>query len=152
MKMNLATLAALSFLALITGCQHSVNTVENTDKSMSPQFIKSDKVITDQILNSRLQLIRIDSLDDPTTQLLKVQVTMKSKLATFLTGWFHGNDPYVINYRFSWLDENGMEIKTGSAVWLEKHILPGDIFRLQSVAPNKHCKDFELKLKQHEKQ
>ena len=49
----------VSFCALMlvgTGCQNTVNTVENTDKTMTPNTITDTRFVTDGFLKDRLAL------------------------------------------------------------------------------------------------
>ncbi len=149
--MKKALLAGLtaSLAFAFSGCQDSVNILENKDKHMAPQYIQSEKVLTDRILDARLKLLRVDTQNLADSNLMKIQVTMKSMTGNPWTWWYHGDDPYKIDYHFTWLDKNGMEVRTATAAWKEMDILPGDTFRIQGIAPSPNCKDFELKLKQH---
>ncbi len=48
----------MSFLLILagTGCQNTVNTVENTDKAMTPNTITDTRFVTDGFLKDRLAL------------------------------------------------------------------------------------------------
>ena len=55
MKINTIFFALLGAV-LITGCQNTVNTVENADKAMTPNTIQDMRFITDGFLKDRLAL------------------------------------------------------------------------------------------------
>jgi uncharacterized protein YcfL len=84
---------------------------------------------------------------------MMVQVTLRSDRVGFFSEMWSGitgENPYKIAYRFNWLDEAGMEVKTASSTWTELDLIPGETRRIQSVAPNARCKDFMLGLKEYD--
>ncbi len=140
-----AILATISFIvALSFGCAaDSVNTVENTNKSMTPTIVPDKRVVTDSSLSKSLHISDVQS---QTTKdgLLKVQVRMKS----YKIGWFSDNSPYSIIYRFTWFDKDGIELSIPEEDrWKDKSVLPGDELWINSTAPKKECKDFILRIK-----
>jgi uncharacterized protein YcfL len=66
-----------------------------------------------------------------------------------ISTWFMGDNPYQIEYRFTWLDKNGMEVKTAAGTWIPVSIVPGDTVRFNAVAPNPSCKDFLLSIREN---
>jgi len=66
--------------------------------------------------------------------------------------WFMGDNPYRITYRFTWLDKNGMEVKTATNTWLPKQVIPGDTVRLSAISPNARCKDFILAIREDQRE
>jgi hypothetical protein len=143
----IAGVVSMFIILTLSGCMDTVNTAENTDKSMRPNFIRTTRVVTDGYLERRLKVLRADTvtLDDG---LLKTQVTLKSTRVGFWDWLWHGDAPYKVSYRWVWLDKDGMVVDTAASTWVEKDILPGDTVWLSSVAPNERCKDFYLKLKE----
>jgi len=141
--------AFILLATVLCGCMDSVNTAENTQKSMTPDFVPTKRIVTDGYLDNRLKPMSTDKVVLP-DGLLKIQVTLKST-RTGLWDWLvKGNRPYRIAYRFEWFDKDGMLVNTASSVWLEKEVLPGDTLYVSSVAPNERCKDFILRLKELE--
>lgn len=139
--------SAVMLSGILCGCMDPVNTAENTEKSMTPEFVRTKRVVIDGYLEGRLEYMTTNKVDLP-DGLLKIQVTLKST-RTGLWDWLvKGNHPYKIVYRFEWFDKDGMFVNTASSVWLEKEIIPGDTVYISSVAPNQRCKDFMLKLKE----
>ncbi len=140
---------ALFFLLvpLYQGCQNTVNTVENQDKTMKPEFMVNKRVVTDGILDNRLEIVSVDQQTLP-AGLLKVQVTVRSKRVGFWSWLFKGDEPYKIGYRFTWLNKSGMEVDTATNTWIEKDIVPGDTAFMSGLAPSENCRDFLLKLRQ----
>jgi hypothetical protein len=146
-----ATIVACGIIltGVLTGCMDTVNTTENTEKSMQRNFVKNKRVVTDGYLDRRLEVLRVDSETLP-NGLLRVQVTLKSTRTGFWDWLIKGDSPYKISYRFTWLNNAGMAINTASSVWTEKDVLPGDTVWISSVGPNSQCKDFVLKLRELE--
>jgi uncharacterized protein YcfL len=148
-----------SFYAILTaaiiacaGCQNTVNTVENEQKEMNVNYIRSKNVSTDGYLRDRLVIASMNkaTLD---SGLMQAQVTIRSNRVGFFTEiWssITGEDPYKISYRFNWLDSNGMEVQTASSVWKELDLIPGETRRIQSMGPNPRCKDFMLSIKEYD--
>lgn len=136
----------------LLACQATVNTVENTEKSIQRQSVDTSRISTDSFLRRRLVIDRIDKVELP-DGLLKIQVTATNTRTSFwdqASSWFMKDNPYQIAYRFSWLDEHGMEVKTGTQTWIPMTIIPGDTIRIMAVSPNARCKDFTLSLKENQ--
>ncbi len=125
--------AALSMVILLPACNSPVNTVENTDKAMEKDFVKNKRVITDETLSDRLQIVSVDKQEVP-GGLMKVQVTFRNARKS----------DYKFAYRFQWFNESGMEITTAATIWIEKFVYGGEEFFLSATAPNERCKDFKL--------
>lgn len=138
--------------AMLTGCfQDTVNTVENSEKNMQAQSVDIQKVSTDSFLKGRLKIVRVDKVTLP-DGLLKVQVSALNVRTGFFSeiwSWFTNDNPYSITYRFTWLDQNGMEVNTAASTWIPLTVVPGDTIRLSAVSPNSRCKDFVLSLREN---
>lgn len=141
------TLLGVSLALIISSCQNSVNSVENSEKQAQPNFVKNKRVVTDGVLDDRISILRVDS-KEMDSGLLAVQVKLRSQRVGFWSWLIKGDAPYKIAYRFHWQDESGMDITTAASTWIEKDILPGDTVTLTTIAPNVRCKDFLLKLRQ----
>jgi len=149
MKKSIFTIVA-AIIVVCTGCQNTVNTVENQQKEMRVDYIRSKSVSTDGHLRDRLI---IDSMNKAVLDsgMTMVQVSIRSNRVGFFTEmWSDITDesPYKISYRFNWLDHNGMEVQTASSVWQELDLIPGETKRIQSVGPSPRCKDFVLSIKE----
>ena len=145
-------LIILTSCLLLLACQATVNTVENTEKSMQRESIDTSKVSTDNFLKRRLMIDRVDKVELP-DGLLKIQVTATNIRTSFwdqASSWFMKDNPYQIAYRFSWFDENGMDVNTGAQTWIPMTVIPGDTIRIMAVSPNPRCKDFTLSLKENQ--
>ena len=144
MKHIVYGLAAAVALTLLPGCINSVNTTENTDKTMTPTHVGDTRFITDGFLRDRLAL-RDVRLSPAPGGLQQVQVEATSLRVGF---WDQvaGPEKYHIRYKFTWYDVNGMAVETVLSDWQDMWILPGETVQFQSVAPTPACKDFRLNL------
>ena len=135
---------------LCAGCQDTVNTVENADKTMTPDTIRDARFITDGFLRDRLALKSLTVSETPDgfkrAQLAVVNVRTGA-LAQAWSG-MTGENPYPIRYKFTWFTQDGMAVDTLLSDWQRVTIIPGETLYLQSVAPNRDCKDFQISLKE----
>jgi len=147
-KLILISLCSL----LLISCQATVNTLDNTEKTMQATSIDTSKVSTDGFLKDRLDIIRVDKKqrDDG---LLSIQVTAQNIRTSFwsqASSWFMGDNPYQIAYRFTWFDADGMEVETATSTWVPLIVIPGDTVRLKAISPSAQCKDFSLAIRENE--
>lgn len=150
MKKSVYAMLTAAVVVICTGCQNTVNTVENAQKEMQVNHIKSKRISTDGYLQSRLFIASINKVTLP-SGLTQAQVTLRSNRVGILSEFWSnitGENPYKISYRFNWLDLNGMEVQTSSSVWQELDLIPGETRRIQSVGPNPRCKDFVVSIKE----
>jgi uncharacterized protein YcfL len=148
-KMMLTGVAVVGLL--FVGCQDTVNTVGNRESSMQREKVDTSRVSTDSFINRRLKIERVDKKIKP-DGLMLVQVTAKNVRTGFFSeigSWFMGDNPYKITYRFSWLDKDGMEVRTAASTWIPMTVIPGDTIRIQAMSPNSRCRDFILSLREN---
>lgn len=139
-----------ALLALAMGCQDTVNTVENADKTMTPNTIADTRFVTDGFLRDRLALKRLDVATTP-DGFMRVQLeAVNVRTGGWAQMWsgFTGENPYRIRYKFSWFTQDGMAVTTVLSDWQDATVIPGETVYLQSVAPTKECKDFKISLKE----
>ncbi len=148
----LKRLIIINTYALLLACQATVNTIENTETTMQRQEVDTSKIATDDFLKRRLAIDRVDKVEMP-DGLLKVQVTATNTRTSFwdqASSWFMKDNPYQIAYRFGCLDENGMDVNTGSQTWIPMSVIPGDTIRIMAISPNARCKDFTLSIRENQ--
>jgi len=136
---------------MLVACQSTVNTVGNKEKSMQREAVDVSRVSTDGFLQGRLEILRVDKKQQD-DGLLRVQVTARNIRTGFwaqASSWFMGDNPYQVAYRFTWLDQDGMEVETAASTWIPKIIIPGDTVRFKAISPNPRCKDFSLAIKEN---
>ena len=143
----------VSFCALMlvgTGCQNTVNTVENTDKTMTPNTITDTRFVTDGFLKDRLALKSVN-VSQTQDGFMRVQLeAVNVRTGAFAQAWsgLKGDNPYKIRYKFTWFTQDGMAVDTVMADWQDTTVFPGETVHLQSVAPTKECRDFKISLKE----
>lgn len=152
MKTWRISLLAGGLLLTGVGCQDTVNRVENEERSMEQNVIRDRRVITDGFLEDRLQLTGVNTTE---TQegFLRVQLTLvNARVGFFSELWssMTGENPYRIQYRFTWFDQNAMAMNSILSTWQELTVIPGEEVHIQSVAPSRECKDFTVNLKEAE--
>ena len=148
MKTKLLLLAVTIILTvIISGCQNSVNTMQNVPPEMQLTAVQNKKIITDSILAGRVKVVRLNSEVLP-TGFMKVQAALRSERVGFFSWLIWGNEPYKIAYRFTWFNHAGMKVDTAASTWIPMEIMPGDVDYISGVAPTEQCNDFIIKLKQ----
>ena len=138
-------------IVMLAACQNSVNTVENADKTMTPNTISDSRFVTDGFLKRRLALQSLttgrtaDGFMRAQLEVVNVRTGVLSEAWSDITG----ENPYKIRYRFTWFTEDGMAVNnTVLADWQDATIIPGETLYLQSVAPSKNCSDFKISLRE----
>ncbi len=144
-------MAACAILLLAgAGCQNTVNTVENADKTMTPNTIQDARFVTDGFLRDRLALTRLTTAQTG-DGFLRVQVeAINIRTGVMAQAWsgLTGSNPYRIRYKITWFSGDGMAMESILSDWQDATIIPGETFYLQSVAPSRDCKDFKISLKE----
>ncbi|MBP5638350.1 MAG: YcfL family protein [Victivallales bacterium] len=145
--LNIGILVALFFAA---GCQNTVNTVENDAKSAQPNYIQDRRFVTDGFLYRRLRLLSVNVGQAPegNTTVEVSAVNMRVTGAAQIWSWWTREDPYPVDYKFSWVDEQGMTVETPLSIWKRVLVYPGETVHFKAVAPDLRCKDFVLNLKE----
>lgn len=137
-------------LLVLAGCQNTVNTIENADKTMTPNTITDTRFVTDGFLKDRLALKKIDVSSTP-DGFMRVQLeAVNLRIGAFAQTWsgLKGDNPYKIRYKFTWFTQDGMVVSTLFSDWQDATVIPGETVYLQSVAPSKDCRDFKISLKE----
>ena len=136
---------------MLAACQNTVNTVENADKTMTPNTIADARFVTDGFLEDRLglQSVTMGKTADGFKRVQLEVINLRTGVLSQAWSGITGENPYKIRYRFTWFDEDGMAVNnTVLADWRDATIIPGETLFLQSVAPNKNCSDFKISLKE----
>ena len=142
-------LAAVVVLAGF-GCQSTVNTVENAEVPVPANVVKDKRVITDKFLRDRLE-VRLVQETRTDAGNLRVQVTaVNARTGFFSQLWsgLTGEDPYRIDYKFVWLDEQGIAVETMLTGWRTVTVYPGEPVYFTGTSPAGNCSNFILNLKE----
>lgn len=136
---------------MLAACQNTVNTVENADKTMTPNTIADARFVTDGFLKDRLglQSVTMGKTADGFKRVQLEVINLRTGVLSQAWSGITGENPYKIRYRFTWFDEDGMAVNnTVLADWRDATIIPGETLFLQSVAPTRQCSDFKISLKE----
>lgn len=142
--------AAFAAAVLLTGCQDTVNTIENADKTMTPNTVKDARFVTDSFLRDRLALKSVTT-SRTADGFLRAQLEIVNiRTGVFSQAWsgMTGENPYKIRYKFNWFNQGGMAETTVLSDWQDATVIPGETLYLQSVAPSRDCNDFKISLKE----
>ncbi len=150
MKKMLCLLALLVVGMMLTGCQNTVNTVENADKSANPNYIEDSRFVTDGFLKRRLRLNSV-KMAPADNGCMRVEIAATNVRTGFFAQMWSGitaENPYAIDYKFVWQDKDGFAVESAISVWKTIRVKPGETIFLKSVAPSPQCKDFILNLRE----
>jgi uncharacterized protein YcfL len=117
-------------LLLIGGCSKTVNNVDVSGNGSGYNWIKTDPMLSNIATVTRVNKTFVNGF-------LQVQIELESH-------WW-GDD--VIQYQFTWLDENGMVLDTPMTGWQRKSILGYQKTVISGVAPEQRCKDVRVEMK-----
>lgn len=142
--------AAVALLVCAVGCQDTVNTVENADKTMTPNTITDARFITDGFLKDRLALKSLVVSKTP-EGFMRVQLeAVNVRTGVLAQAWsgMTNENPYKIRYKFTWFTQDGMAVDSILSDWRTATVIPGETVYLQGVAPDSNCRDFQISLKE----
>ena len=145
-----ACMAAAAGVFFFCGCQNTVNTVGNEPQDPQVSNVRDQRIITDKFLRDRLAIQSVKmapaASGNMTAEITATNVRTNALSQTW--SWMTGENPYSVDYKFVWKDENGMAVETNLSTWRTIRINPGETVFLKSVAPNSRCRDFVLNLKE----
>jgi uncharacterized protein YcfL len=134
MKTGIFLPLAGALLLVVSGCQTSVNSVENAQKTGQRQMIADQRVITDSGLANKVSLVGVNQTMTP-GGLLKVQVELQNRTGSLQR----------FSYHFEWFDASGMQLSALTAAEIPDQIQGGEDKFISSVAPTFACRDFRVK-------
>ena len=129
---NMIILAAAALL--LSGCD-TVNTVEKAYPQASPQMVRDKRIVTDSSLEDYAHPVSVNE-GRVNGNLLKIQVELANNTSSYRS----------FNYKFEWLDENGMAVESPASPWSVLTLEGGERKFVSGVAPNPRVVDFRLKL------
>lgn len=127
-------LIILALCGVCCACS-TVNTVERANPQNAPQMVNDKRVITDDALDEYAYIAGVNE-SIVSGNLLKIQVKLVSRSTAYRT----------VNYKFTWLDETGMEVAGVTAPWGVITLEGGETKYISAVATNPKVRDFSLKL------
>lgn len=122
---------------LLAGCATNVNTVERAQPQATPSYVADKRVVTD---NTLAGMVRVVSINQATVSgnLLKVQATIENLKNSLRT----------LNYKFEWIDRDGMAINSPNETWKTIQLQGRETTTISTVAINPRAVDFVLKLRE----
>ena len=132
--MNIFTTYILVCLTiLVCSCSSTVNTYEPAEEFAKPQYIADKRIITDSSLKDCAKVVAINQAY--VDGLLKIQVRLANV----------SSEVCSVNYQFSWVDANGMQVGTSTSKWETVVLEGGEHKFISAVAPSVAAVDFTLK-------
>ena len=137
-------------LLFYCGCQNTVNTVENEPEGPPVSNVRDVRVVTDNFLRDRLAIRSVKMAPAASGNMTAEVAATNVRTNVLSQAWsgLTGENPYSVDYKFVWKDENGMAVETNLSAWRTIRINPGETVFFKSVAPNSRCRDFMLNLKE----
>lgn len=134
MKSRVAFFFALAVGAVVcSGCR-TVNMVGNAQTQGQRNMIADSRVITDNALNHRVNIVGVNTAMTP-GGLLKVQLELQNET--------HSTQHFM--YHFEWFDANGMQVNNVLSASIPDQLEGMEDKFIYGVAPTPDCKDFRVK-------
>ncbi len=127
MKLKFNILLCATMLVVMAGCR-SVPTAGITVES----YPKNSISVNSKILRGWLNVTEVAAAKE--NNLLTAQVTAQNVT----------RKDCQLEYRFEWLDKNGMSITTPMTVWIPVNASAMEKVRMHGVGPNKAAEDYVL--------
>ena len=105
-----------------SGCS-TVNTAERAQAQSSPQMVNDKRIITDGALNDYAYIAGIN--ESRVGGLLKIQVRIVNSTSAYRS----------VNYKFTWIDKDGMEIESATSPWMTLVLEGGEEKRASLFSP-----------------
>jgi uncharacterized protein YcfL len=135
---GIAAAAVITSLGLV-GCSTTAG-VEATGKAawddQGARTLDQKVQFNNSGLKGDIQIVDIKSA--MAGDMMRAQATLRSK----------DKDTLPFQYRFEWLDANGIEINSGAGSWKPLILNGRESKTIQAVAPDPRAKEFKLKIRE----
>jgi uncharacterized protein YcfL len=121
-------------LVFIAGCQ-TVNTVERAEPRAEKVIVDDRRINTDETLKQRAAVVQLNEATVG-NGLLKIQVELLNRT----------DARQLVNYRFDWIDNAGMQVDTSLSNWKAVSLAGKESKLISAVAPTPDAVDFRLSL------
>lgn len=129
--------AALLGVLLLAGCANNINTVERAQPQAAPNYIADKRVITDNTLAGTFRVVAINE-GVVSGNLKQIQATVENLK----------NSVRTLNYKFEWVDQNGMAVSSPNETWKSIRLQGRETTTISTVAVSPRAVDFTLKLRE----
>lgn len=136
---NWILILTLGSVGLTGGCKTGVNVIEPARPTASADVVLDKRVILDQKLARDLQVEYLNQAF--TGDLRTVQATVRNATGR----------PIQFQYRYDWIDLDGMHIDTPASTWLMRTLEPGESASLTATAPTPRAADFRFQISEYQK-
>lgn len=133
MKKSATVALSISLLLGLTGCLHTVDSVENYHKESVP-----NEVIRLHVETDASQPVKVSNL------LEKTAPNGFKQIAVEFTNY--SSKARTIFYRCEWFDESGIRVETSLTQWTEGRFAARDSKQMLFTAPNDRAKDFKIRI------
>lgn len=138
MKTWILLLTAASLAAALGGCKTGVNVIQPDRPAASADVVLDRRVILDKGLARDLQVEYLNQAF--TGDLRTVQATVRNTTGRSIQ----------FQYRYEWIDVDGMHIPTPASTWVVRTLKPGESASLTATAPTPRAADFRFQISSHE--
>ena len=128
------TLTLLLLLLTFPACQ-AVNTVERAESRATPTIVDDGRITYDGSLKDRARIVRLNEATVG-NGLTKIQAEIQNTTDV----------RQLVNYRFDWVDQDGMQINTPLSSWTAVSLAAKERKLISATAPTPDAADFRLSL------
>ncbi len=125
-------------LAFVSGCKTGTNVIEPARPSASMDVVLDKRIILDRALARDLEIEYLNQAF--TGDLRTVQTTVRNTTSAKIQ----------FQYRYDWIDQNGMHIPTPASTWVVRSLEPGESVSLTATAPTPRAADFRFQISEHQ--
>lgn len=125
-------------VGLAAGCRTGVNVVEPARPQSSADVVLDKRTTIDASLARRLEVEYVNQ--GTRGDLRTIQTTVRNT----------SRHPIQFQYRFEWIDEEGMHIASPASTWVIRTLQPGETASLSSTAPTPRAADFRFQVASHQ--
>lgn len=127
--------AVLAAASLTSGCRtNGVNAVEPARPQAAYDVVLDKRLVLDKSLARRLDVEFVNQA--MRGDLRTVQTTVRNT----------SREPANFQYRFEWIDADGMHIASPASTWVVRTLMPGETASLSSTAPAPRAADFRFQI------
>ena len=123
----------IAMVSFLSACS-TVNTFERAASGADTKYVDDKRIITDDSLNDYAYVASINETN--VGDLIMIQAKIVNSTSSLRQ----------INYKFEWIDKNGMAVPSANSAWMKLILEGGEAKFISAVAPNKNVCDFTLKL------